>query len=112
MDAPVPQGIGRDGGQRRDGGRNPGRGSREGRNPSHHAKPPPRHVSYGTKAHGSKRRPTLDRKIDRMARGCQEGPRKERESARRAHDRRKPGGIARHLVPGGRQNAVRAERNP
>jgi translation initiation factor IF-2 len=112
MDAPMPQGIGRDGGGRRDGGQNPGRGSREGRNPSHHAQPPPRHVSYGTKAHGSESRPMRGRKIARMAQGCLEGPRKERESARRAPGRRKPIGIARHPVPGGRQDAERAERNP
>jgi hypothetical protein len=111
MDAPMPQGIGRDGGGRRDGGQNPGRGSREGRNPSHHAQPPPRHVSYGTKAHGSERHPPLDRKTDRMVQGCLEGPRKERESARRAPSRREPIGLARPPVPGGRQNAARAERN-
>lgn len=112
MDAPVPQGIGRDGGECRDGGRNPGRGSREGRNPSHQADPPPRHVSYGRKAHGRERRKPLDRKVGEAARGCHGGPRKERESTRRASVRRKPVGHARPPEPGGRPNAARAERNP
>ena len=90
MDAPTPQGVGRDGGGRRDGGQNPGRGSREGRNPSHHAQPPPRHVSYGNEAHGSKRRsksfPGFPGAAGRRGSDSQtsEGTRKRTEGARSA----------------------------
>jgi len=72
MDAPMSQDIGRDGGGRRDGGQNPGRGSREGRNPSHYAQPPSRHVSYGRKAHGSRRCSKTGPGIPRIGRVARE----------------------------------------
>lgn len=81
---------------------NPGRDAWERRNLTQNTDPPPRHVSYGDEAQGRERHPPVDRKIDGVTPGCRIGPRKERESARRAPGRRKPVGTARPPVPAGR----------